>query len=195
MKKILTLLVISITVSCNSNKETDSIAKVDSSFKSDSSIKNNIQDTVIHKETENNRTATDPYWDSAVVHQFNTYKVYSIKDSIRSDFNGDGFQDIAYFKNTGKEKKIFISDGQTKKQELVGTDASFNEMGSDFNWVDFWGTLDDKETFEIIVKDGDIMGERKTKLKHTSLFVRKEESGGGVIIFLNKNYKWVHQSD
>jgi len=194
MKRILALLIISAGISCNSNTQVESIVKVDSTA-NPGAVKDSTHDMVIYKETKATRTATDPYWDSSVVHQFNTYKVYSIKDSIRSDFNGDGFQDLAYFKNTGKEKKIFISDGQTKKKVMIGTDASFNEMGSDFSWVDFWGVLDDKETFEIIIKDGDIIDEKKTTLEHTSLFVRKEESGGGVISFLNKNYKWVHQSD
>ena len=68
-------------------------------------------------------------------------------------------------------------------------------MPDNFDWIDFWGITDDKETFEIIVKDEEIISDTITKLANTSIFVRKEEVGGGVITFKDNKFIWIHQSD
>lgn len=68
-------------------------------------------------------------------------------------------------------------------------------MRNDFSWVDFWGTTKDRETYEIVIKDSEIIGDKTTKLDNNSIFVRKEEVGGGVITYKNGKFIWVHQSD
>jgi hypothetical protein len=50
-------------------------------------------------------------------------------------------------------------------------------------------------TYNIIVKDGDLVGSKKVALAYPSIFLRKEEVGGGVITFKNGKYIWLHQAD
>jgi len=68
---------------------------------------------------------------------------------------------------------------------------------TDFDWVDYWGVLKDKTTFEIIFDSisGDILGDSIRPLKNISLFVEQDEVGGGVITYKNGTYKWIHQAD
>ena len=141
------------------------------------------------------RTETNPNLDSSLIGQFKKYKIHTLTDTIKADLNGDKVFEISYFADNDTKKGIIIVDGQTKKQTNVGLDKSFGDMGIDFSWVDFWGTTGDTETYEVTIKDSEVVGDRKIKLDNTSLFLRKDEVGGGVITFKNGKYIWIHQSD
>ena len=90
---------------------------------------------------------------------------------------------------------IIIIDGKTLEEFVIGCGTKFYEMGDDFRWVDYWGIIRDIETYEIIVSDGEIVGKQNVQLSYPSIFVRKEEIGGGIITYKNGKYEWVHQSD
>ena len=65
-----------------------------------------------------------------------------------------------------------------------------------FNWVDYWALVEDRETSETTFKeDGDVLGGREVKLQNPSIFVARDEEGGGLITFRNGKYEWVHQAD
>lgn len=139
-------------------------------------------------------TESISYNEESLKEEFNNYKIFKLDDTIKADLNGDQVVEAAYF--TGKQKKeLIIVDGSTHISVKAGLDSSFGNMGSDFNWVDYWGITNDKETFEVIIKDDEIVGEQKTKLNNKSLFVRKMEAGGGVLTFRKGKYSWIHQSD
>ncbi|GAA4081867.1 hypothetical protein GCM10022390_020 [Flavobacterium anseonense] len=77
----------------------------------------------------------------------------------------------------------------------IGDDESFDEITNNFNWADYWGVTNDKQTFEILVNESEVIGDTIVKLENKSIFIRKEEVGGGVITFKNGKYIWIHQSD
>lgn len=124
-----------------------------------------------------------------------SFKQYHIGDTINTDLNGDNIEDKAYFKTFGNNKILIIIDGMTKQEIIVGIDQSFGEMRNNFNWVEFWGVTDDKETYENIIVDGEMADGKKLKLVNPSIFVGKNEEGGGIITFMNGKFIWVHQAD
>jgi hypothetical protein len=169
------LAVLTACASKNQTKKTDVVVKLDS---------------MVAVASSNNKVSRD----SALIQEFKTFRIYSVADTIAADFNGDRIMDIAYF-TKGGPKSILIQDGKTKMESRVGADKSFSDVGSDFNWVDFWGTTNDSSTFESIVKNGEVTGGKTTRLYNISLFVRKDEEGGGVITYKGGKYIWVHQAD
>lgn len=122
-------------------------------------------------------------------------KEHSIADTIKIDLNGDRILDKAYFKTIKNKKTITVVDGITKEEMEIGLDKSFGEMGNDFSWVEFWGITEDKETYENIILNGEITGGRKIKLIHQSIYVGKNEDGGGIITFKDGKFIWIHQAD
>ena len=74
-----------------------------------------------------------------------SFQQYTIRDTIAVDLDGDSIQDLAYFKTNINRKSIVVRDGKTKKEITIGLDKSFKDIGSNFNWVDNWGTTNDTE--------------------------------------------------
>ncbi|GAB3721552.1 hypothetical protein GCM10028861_21900 [Flavobacterium koreense] len=126
---------------------------------------------------------------------FKDFKIYEINDTIKVEFNGDNVKDFLYFLNSGDEKNIIILDGKTKLKTKIGDDQSFDKISKNFNWADYWGVTNDKQTFEVLVNESEVIGDTIIKLENKSIFIRKEEVGGGVITFKNGKYIWIHQSD
>lgn len=127
--------------------------------------------------------------------EFKEFTKYRLTDPIIDDFNGDQQADTARFERRNDKAGIVIKDGQTGKETVIGCGNAFEEMGDDFSWVDEWGILRDKLTYEVIIRDSEIIGGEEFILDHPSLYVRKEEVGGGVITWKNGKYTWVHQAD
>jgi hypothetical protein len=130
-----------------------------------------------------------------LTHEFKNYKEYKLTESIIIDFNGDKKPDTAAFLTRNEKAGIIIKDGLTGKETIIGCGNEFGEMGDDFGWVEFWGIVYDKSTYNIIVKDSELVGSKKVALENPSIFLRKEEVGGGVITFKNGKYIWLHQTD
>jgi hypothetical protein len=119
---------------------------------------------------------------------------FSIDQSIVADFNGDGVNDTAIFRKENKTSGIIINHGQMKETVRIGFGNDFAHL-TDFNWVDFWGLVQDSTTYEMIFNETDILGDTIVRLDNPSIVVRKEEAGGGIITFDKGIYKWIHQSD
>jgi len=190
MKQIIFLISLSILIfSCTTKSENRNINEIDKKSKEN---KQKTIPTIKSDEGEikaildrNNLIATD----------FKIFKIFRLKDTIKADLNGDKIVDYAYINAENYRKEIFVLDGKTKIKTKIGSDNLSVNMPDNFDWIDFWGITDDKETFEIIVKDEEIISDTITKLANTSIFVRKEEVGGGVITFKDNKFIWIHQSD
>ena len=66
---------------------------------------------------------------------------------------------------------------------------------TEFNWVDYWGLVEDKEISETsFSEDGDLLGNKDVKLQNLSIVLGADEVGGGLITYLNGKYVWIHQS-
>lgn len=124
-----------------------------------------------------------------------SFQQYTIRDTITVDLDGDSIQDLAYFKTNINKKSIVVRDGKTKKEVTIGLDKSFKDIGKNFNWVDNWGTINDSEVYENVISNGEIIGGRKVKLANKSLFVGKDDAGGGIITFKAGRFLWIHQAD
>ena len=121
---------------------------------------------------------------------------YQLTDTLKEDLNCDGFVDQVYFSHKASTKEIVFFNGKSKEGKILGSQLPVEgELGSDYSWADFWGITKDTTTWETIVKDGEVLGSRTVALKCTSIVLRKEEVGGGIITFKNGGLLWVHQAD
>jgi hypothetical protein len=127
-------------------------------------------------------------------YEFKEATIYKLTDTINADFNGDGNADQAIFKKENETSGIIITHGGTNQKIKVGFGESFAHL-TEFNWVDYWGLINDSETYEIVIKDTEIIEDREVTLDNPSIVVRKEEVGGGLITFKDKKYIWIHQAD
>lgn len=126
--------------------------------------------------------------------EFKEYSSYKLSDTITADFNGDGKLDQAVFENNNLTSGIIIHHGGSGTNVVIGFGEPFAHL-TDFNWVDYWGLVYDSETYEIVIEDNNSINDRRVKLDHPSIVVRKEEVGGGLITFKDGKYVWIHQSD
>jgi hypothetical protein len=174
MKQIIFIgIVLSILAGC-SNTKTDN-------ERSNDSISKSLPE-------ENNLDTTN------VDYKFRDFQPYKLSDFITADFNGDGKIDTAKFMIRNNKGGVIIIDGKSNEEFVIGCGKEFDEMGDDFSWVDSWGLLSDKYTFNVLVKDGELVGEEKVVLDNPGIVVTKKDSGGGVIIYKNGKYIWLNQS-
>ncbi len=126
--------------------------------------------------------------------EFKKATLFQLTDTIVADFNGDGNLDQATFRKKNKTSGIIIKHGKTNEEVKIGFGEPFDYL-TEFNWVDFWGLVNDSETYEIVFENNEIVGDRTVTLENPSIVLRKEEVGGGVITFKDGKYQWIHQSD
>lgn len=127
--------------------------------------------------------------------EFRMAVYYDLNDTIKADFNGDGYNDRAVFTSENGKKGIIITDGKRKKKIRIGLGKSLGNIGDDLSWVDYWGLVKDSSTYKIIVEDSGIVSDTIIKLDNPSIAVRKMEEGGGLITFRKGRYEWIHQAD
>lgn len=119
---------------------------------------------------------------------------YHLTYTITADFNGDGIEDKACFKKENQHSGIIIKHGQTNEVVKIGFGKQFAHM-AEFDWVDYWGLVEDKTTSETTFsEDGDVLGSKDVKLQHPSIALGADEQGGGLITFKNGKYVWIHQT-
>lgn len=189
MYRILIIICLSISISCNTKKETETISLPNSTSKE------NTQKNASQEEPKNIELDSASHRTILLKNEFKSFELNNLKDTIKADLNGDKILDFAFFVNSNTKRELFIIDGKSNKKNKIGQDKSFGKMSDDFSWVDYWGTTTDRETFEILIEDSEIIGDTITKLINKSIFVRKNEVGGGVITHKDNRFIWVHQSD
>lgn len=128
------------------------------------------------------------------VKEFKDFVIFNLTDTLKADFNYDGKLDMAIFIQNNLSSGIVISEGGNSKNYKIGFGESFGPF-EDFNWVDYWGILNDSETFEVIIEEDELKEGREIQLLGPSIFLRNYESGGGLITFKNGEYIWIHQTD
>ena len=120
--------------------------------------------------------------------------IFNLTDTLKADFNGLGKLDYAVFIKEIETSGIVITHGESNEKTKIGFGKPFAHLPQ-FNWVDYWGIVNDSITYEIVIEDAEIIGDREVKLDNTSIVVRKEELGGGLITFKEGEYIWIHQAD
>ena len=181
MKTILLTIVAGLLAACTSGTgKTDTLAGTDSATLPDS-------DTAKQERIG--------YQEQHLSLEFKQAKLYNLSETLEEDFNGDGTPDHAQFLIEHDKAGVCITDGQTHEKIKIGLGTNFEEMGDNFSWVDYWGVVKDPTTYEVLIEDGEIVGDTIVHLQNPSIVVRAEEAGGGLITFRNGNYEWIHQAD
>jgi hypothetical protein len=185
MKPLVYILTFLILTCCGQTVREQKNAELIDTVKADFEVKIlEIKDTTIMFELDN----------YSLSDEFDTEIMFELTDTIKADFNGDGIIDQAVFRIENETSGIIITYGQTEEKIEIGLGKSFAHL-ADFNWVDSWGLFKGEETFEIVIEDTEIIGDRKVELSNPALIVRREESGGGLITFREGKYIWIHQAD
>ena len=191
---ILTLITIS---SCKDKGNKNSETKV---LKTESVIETKVIEEQIELtekvKTESlktdNKKVSD--WTHPEFFEFKNYNEYRVTDTISLDLNGNGILERIYFDKKDCPKLIIEEKGTDLISIGCGKEE-YNGFPNAIGWVNLWCVVSDKETFEIIVEDGELVGDKIVKLERPSIYVGKEEAGGGIITYRNGELYWVHQSD
>lgn len=192
MRHITYILTFLILMSCGqSNSEKD--------FKRKVSAETDTLKVLPKVDTLNLNLSQEPtkqtdYNNQDLSYEFRDVTIFKLTDTITADFNGDGNVDKAIIKKNKETSGIIIAHGETNEEIKFGFGQRIANL-TEFNWVDFWGLLKDSETYEIVIEDAEIKGDRKVMLENPSIVVRKEEAGGGLITFKEGKYVWIHQAD
>jgi hypothetical protein len=135
-------------------------------------IDNNLK--VQHNFSEEDHSIDDSRKES--LSDFEKATLYKLTDTISADYNGDGFIDKAFYKKENETSGIIIKHGQTNEEFKIGFGKQFAHL-TEFNWVDFWGLVEDRETSETtFMEDGDVLGSKwKICLDSSILLTRKAE--------------------
>lgn len=192
MKHITYILTFLMLTSCGeSNSDKDSKKKI--SAETDTIEVESKVDTT-KPDLKQSSTEQIEHNNQDLSYEFKEATIFKLTDTITADFNGDGNVDQAIFKNENETSGIIITHGKIDEEVKIGFGEQLAHL-TEFNWVDFWGLVNDRETYEIIIEDAEIIGDREVKLDNPSIVVRKEEAGGGLITFKEGKYVWIHQAD
>lgn len=194
MRQVTYILTFVFLTGCgNSNQKARS-----KGFNSDKLEQENVESVIknenLQKQTDANNVNNIDFKRQTFSSEFKNAKLYNLTDTIEADFNGDGNIDKAIFNKENENSGIIIKHGVTLTEVSIGFGQPFAHL-TNFNWVDFWGLVNDSTSYEIIFNETDIIGDTIIRLENPSIVVRKEEVGGGLITFRNGEYKWIHQSD
>lgn len=188
MKEIIYILTFLILISCG---QTNSEQK--SNIVSDT-LTDHVSDTTFSDNTNIAQQNPTEEYRKQSLSGFEKATLYKLTDTIMADFNGDGFVDKAYYKKEKGTSGIIIKHGKTKEEVKIGFGKQFAHM-TEFDWVDYWGLVEDKETSETtFTEDGDVLGSKEVKLQNPSIVLGADEVGGGLITFINGKYVWIHQT-
>lgn len=120
--------------------------------------------------------------------------LYPLTDTITADFNGDGVPDKAICIKDDQASGILIKHGETNEEIRIGFGKPFAHFTA-FDWVDYWGLVEDRETYETTLdEEGNVSGSKKVNLQHPSIALGEDGTGGGLITYLNGKYVWIHQT-
>ena len=151
--------------------------------------------SVISQQNSTDENQTEEYRKESL-NGFEKATLYKLTDTIKADFNGDGFLDKAFYKKENETSGIIIKHGKTNEEFRIGFGKNFS-FWTDFecNWVDYWGLVEDRETSETtFTEDGEVLGSKQVILQNNSIVLGADEVGGGLITFINGQYVWIHQT-
>lgn len=133
-------------------------------------------------------------WMHPASFRFKNYTEYRVTDTINIDLNGNGILERVYF-NKKDCLKLIIEEKGKNLISIGCTKEDYNGFPNDIDWVNLWCVVSDKETYEVIVKGGELVDDKIVNLDRPSIYIGKEEAGGGIITYKNGEFYWVHQSD
>ena len=120
--------------------------------------------------------------------------LFHLTDTIKADFNGDGKTDKAIYVKENESSGIVIIHGESNEEIRIGFGKQFAHL-TEFDWVDYWGLVMDKETSKTtFTEEEDVLGSQVVKLQNPSITLGNDDIGGGLITYLNGEYVWIHQT-
>ena len=186
MKRIIYILTLLVLASCGQPRSEQKIKTDSDSTTTDKNVK------VQQNSTEDIQSEED--YSKQSLSGFEKATLYKLTDTISADFNGDGNIDKAFYKKENETSGIIIKHGKTNEEVRIGFGKPFSHM-TEFNWVDYWGLVEDRETIETtFTEDDDVLGSKEIKLQNPSIALGADEVGGGLITFINGKYVWIHQT-
>lgn len=194
MKLILSIWTFLILTGCgrsDSAQQVGSVANTLPASNYDTFLTDNILSDQ-QKTAEKNQNEDD--FRNQFLSEFEKATLYKLTDTIAADFNGDGIIDKAFYKKEKETSGIILQHGRTNEVVKIGFGKQFAHM-TEFDWVDYWGLVEDRETSETTLsEDGDVLGSKKVTLQNPSIALGAVEIGGGLITFLHGKYVWIHQT-
>lgn len=188
---ILTFLVLASCGQSNSGRTSSKdLDTLNSHQVSDTAV---IKGNKINQQNSTDENLTEEYRKQSL-YGFEKATLYELTDTIYADFNGDRISDKAFYKKESETSGIIIIHGKTNEEVKIGFGRQFGHM-KEFNWVDYWGLVEDKATSEVTFdEDYNVLGGKEVKLQNLSILLGKDEVGGGLITFMNGKYVWIHQT-
>ena len=133
-------------------------------------------------------------WKHPDFFEFKNYKEFRLTDTLHFDLNGNGILEKVYFANTTCSKIIIEEEGQEQISLGCGK-QNYKGFPDAIDWVNLWCIVSDTETSEVLVKDGELIGNKIVNLERPSLYIGKEGAGGGIITYRKEELYWIHQSE
>ena len=204
-KLIFSFLIILLFSCSENNDETNSvIEKNHLDTTTINIIQKSIKQTSIESTDTTISTNTDNTSNNLIIHQkeesdnnlggFTKYKEYQLDDTIRLDITGDGINENIYFVDSTCRHLIIEKNNKTFDYGC-NTLQELNKIPNSMGWVDYWCIVYDATTFEVLIEGGEIIGDTTVKLESPSLYIGKQEAGGGIIHWKQDDFWWIHQSD
>ena len=199
MRNYFLLILIFITAFCCKNKESDKSEKTiqkSESVPEKTIVETQVEPTELEKnEPQKTEKKNIENWTHPEFFEFKNYREYRISDTINIDLNGNGILESVYFEDNDCPKLLIKEKGQ----ELISLGCGKEEYEGFPNavgWVDLWCVVSDKKVWEVLfTEDGDIDKDTIVDLERPSIYIGKEEAGGGIITYRNGKLYWIHQSD
>lgn len=201
MRKIIYILPFLVLTSCGEANSEQKNAEISESTTANNTEKEKVKkDDTLSLEVQNdsideeNSYNPEEYRQESLNMSFTKATLYNLTDTINADFNGDGVMDKAIYIKNNETSGIIISHGKINEKVRIGFGEPFAHM-KEFDWVDYWGLVEDKKTSETTFHEsGDVMESKDVMLQNPSIALGADELGGGLITFMNGKYVWIHQT-
>ncbi|MEO1448710.1 MAG: hypothetical protein AAFV07_04235 [Bacteroidota bacterium] len=122
--------------------------------------------------------------------EFQNAQAYQPTETITMDLTGDGQPEKIVLQPVPNRLNLVIADGvkQTATTILAGPGKG------NYDWVDYWGIVQDSIAEKATVVDGAVVGSTMVKLPHPAIVFRKLEAAGGMIAYYDSAYHWIPQA-
>jgi hypothetical protein len=194
MKQIIYILTFIILAGCRQSNSEQNLDSASDNLLTSKSDKISNENIISNKQKSSEEKLNEEDYRKQSLSEFEKATLYKLTDTIKADFNGDGISDKVFYKKDNGTSGIIIIHGKTNEVVKIGFGKEFAHM-TEFDWVNYWGLVEDKETHEITFsEDGHVIGSKDVNLQNPSIALGADESGGGLITFINGKYVWIHQS-